>query len=471
MSFDFLEEAQRLIAIDSISAKGTAAIAEHVAEVMAPMDLEVRLEEVLHRGVRQVNVIAEKGPATRDDLLLNTHLDTVPPGDCAAWTACEGRPFRAVVDGDRIYGLGSADAKLDFLCKLKALEGLKGTTFRHRAALVGTFGEEIGLVGARELVDRGYFNFAHALVGEPSSLHPIFAHKGLAVWGIALDLVPGAPPPEERVEMMEVIFRGERAHASTPAFGRNAILTALDCLVGAGRRGRTPRVYGLTGGTASNVVPDRCALVAAHDPAFAQEAQAAGARIEPMGLRAGRPLACAEVLADVIAGLRDLEARFSEPKDDAFDPPVTTFNPGLIKCHEGTVELVFECRPIPELAFEEISEEVGRMNDRLSTQHPSLSIQVENLRYNPAMKDARGGGLYAAAVDTLREIDLPSEGWTKPTCTEAAVYSQLGIDTIVFGPGVSEGNAHRSNEHNLLSHCKKAIAFYSRVIERLCVRG
>ena len=70
----------------------------------------------------------------------------------------------------------------------------------------------------------------------------------------------------------------------------------------------------------------------------------------------------------------------------------------------------------------------------------------------------------------LAAIGEPSDGATKPTCTEAAVYSQLGIDTIVFGPGVSEGNVHRPNEQNSLRQCEKAITFYTRMIERFCVR-
>ncbi|MGH9391634.1 MAG: M20/M25/M40 family metallo-hydrolase, partial [Vicinamibacteria bacterium] len=90
--------------------------------------------------------------------------------------------------------------------------------------------------------------------------------------------------------------------------------------------------------------------------------------------------------------------------------------------------------------------------------------------YNPPMRDARGGTLYEAALETLAAMGERAEGATKPTCTEAAVYSQVGIDTIVFGPGVSEGNVHRPNEHNFLSHCEKAIAFYTRMIERFCVK-
>jgi len=470
MGFDFLEQARRIIGINSISARGTVAISEHVAGLMAPMDLDVRLEETLYRGVPQVNVIASKGPSTREDLLLNTHLDTVPPGDHAAWTACGGDPFRAVVDGDRIHGLGSADTKLDFLCKLKALEALEHAPFRHGVALVATFGEEIGLIGARALVDGGFFNFARALVGEPSGLRPIFAHKGLAVWEVGADLSRGNPPPEERREMMELIFTGQSAHASTPRLGSNAILAAIDFLTGVARGTAPPVVFGLTGGTASNVVPARCAILLAYDARIEDLARTVGARIERLGVCPGRVLACVQFLADLLEGLRELEGRFGESKDDAFDPPMTTMNVGVVDNREGTIKLQFEFRPIPGLELEDLSDGVAELDDRLSARHPGLSVRTENLRYNPPLRDARGGTLYAAALETLAAMGERAEGATKPTCTEAAVFSQVGIDTIVFGPGVSEGNVHRPNEHNFLSHCEKAIAFYTRMIERFCVK-
>jgi succinyl-diaminopimelate desuccinylase len=470
MGFDFLEQARRMIGTNSISARGTVAIAEHVAGLMAPMALDVRMQEMPHRGVSQVNVIATKGPTTRDDLLLNTHLDTVPPGDHAAWTACGGNPFRATVDGDRIYGLGSADTKLDFLCKLKALEAFDTTPFRHGCALVGTFGEEVGLLGARALVDGGFFNFAHALVGEPSNLKPVFAHKGLAVWEIGADLSRGNPIPEERADLMELVFTGESAHGSTPGLGRNAVTAALDFLASTRRLPQSARVFGLSGGTASNMVPERCVLILGRDPRVEVEARAAGAHVESMGARPGRPIPCVDFLADILEGLRDLENRFGQEKDDAFNPSATTLNVGVLESREGSVKLVFEFRPVPSVVLDELSDGVSHLDEWLSARHPDLAIRVDNLRYNPPMRDARGGVLLDAALETLAAMGEPAEGTTKPTCTEAAVYSQLGIDTIVFGPGISEGNVHRPNEQNSLRQCEKAIAFYTRMIERFCVR-
>ncbi len=470
MGFDFLEEARAIIAIDSVSAHGTAAIAERLNRLLSTLDLEARLQEATLHGVRQVTLIAEKGPITRDDLLLNTHLDTVPAGDPSAWTACGGDPFRAVIDGDRIYGLGSADTKLDILCKLKALEALRGVPFRRRAALVGTFGEEVGLVGAQALVDSGYFNFAYALVGEPSCLRPVFAHKGLSLWEVRVDPAGGSPPPKEEVEMIDLVFPGERAHASTPKKGRNAILAALDFLAEARRKGHAPRLFALSGGTASNVVPDRCDLRVAHDAPLAEIAQAAGARIARQEVRSGRPIHAAQCLPDLLEGLREIEAGLAQAKDDTFDPPISTMSVGSLESSGGTVKLVFEVRPIPGLSLDDFNTSIGRLEDRLSARHPGMMVQIHNLRANPPMRDARQGAILGAALEVLAEIGLPTEPVSKSSCTEAAVYSQLGIDTIVFGPGVSEGNVHRANEHNFLSQCEKAVAFYTRMIERFCVR-
>ncbi len=469
MGFDFLEEARRIIGIISVSEHGTGEIARHLAGLIARTDLTVRLEEAAFRGVQQVNLIAEKGSESRNDLLLNTHLDTVPPGDPAAWTSCGGEPFRATVDGDRIYGLGSADTKLDFLCKLKALEEFRGVPFRHRVALVGTHGEEVGLRGAQALVEGGYFQFAHALVGEPSHLRPIRAHKGLAVWEVRIDPASGTPAPEERIEMMEVVFPGAAAHASTPSLGANAILAALELVSDLLRRGHPLRVFGIHGGTATNVVPNRCALVLASDETVASEAIAAGARIEQRGPSAGRALGSVPVLQGALKALREFEGRLAEFKEEGFDPPMTTMNVGRIETVEGIVRLNFEVRPVPGLPMDEVAEAVGRLEDQLSNAYPDGVIQIHNLRSNPPMRDARDGQLLGTALEVLAEMGLPAEADTKATCTEAAIYSQMGIDSIVFGPGESVGNVHRANEHNLLSECEKAIAFYTRMIERLCL--
>jgi acetylornithine deacetylase/succinyl-diaminopimelate desuccinylase-like protein len=57
----------------------------------------------------------------------------------------------------------------------------------------------------------------------------------------------------------------------------------------------------------------------------------------------------------------------------------------------------------------------------------------------------------------------------KATSTEAAQYFSAGYEAVVFGPGMSQGNSHSPNEHNLLEHIEKATLFYEKLIEKVCV--
>ena len=99
---------------------------------------------------RQFNVIGILGDPLvdrkiRKGLLLNTHLDTVSPGRPENWTETGGDPYSAMITENRIYGLGSADVKLDFLCKLHAVTRFRERKLKQPVYLVGTCGEEVGM--------------------------------------------------------------------------------------------------------------------------------------------------------------------------------------------------------------------------------------------------------------------------------------------------------------------------------------
>ena len=151
--------------------------------MLAPAGIAARLIPSSHEGSEQVTLLATiRGrDSSLKPIVLNTHLDTVPPGAPELWTACGGDPFLARIDGDQIYGLGTADTKLDFAAKVFALMAV-GTP-RRDVYLVGSFGEEHGLTGAKEIVEAALLPAgAMAFVGEPSRLQVVTAHKGLMVF-------------------------------------------------------------------------------------------------------------------------------------------------------------------------------------------------------------------------------------------------------------------------------------------------
>jgi succinyl-diaminopimelate desuccinylase len=182
----FLDEARKMIRINSVSVNGNEEVANFVAALMQDRGLKTQIQHVTHSNEdiskRQFNVIGIMGDPLSDrkirkGLLLNTHLDTVSPGIFENWTETGGDPFAATLKEGRIYGLGSADVKLDFLCKLHALERFRERKLKQPVYLVGTCGEEIGMFGAKYLIKSQALNPRFVVVGEPSELKIVYAHK------------------------------------------------------------------------------------------------------------------------------------------------------------------------------------------------------------------------------------------------------------------------------------------------------
>ena len=122
------------------------------------------------------------GPHT---LLLATHLDTVPPPSRALYP-----PFDAVEAEGRIYGRGAVDAKGCVATMTQAVIDLyrEGYTPPGRVTVACTVGEEIGGTynGMAYLVEHGYLQPHAALIGEPTSLMPCIAQKGLLILKVTM---------------------------------------------------------------------------------------------------------------------------------------------------------------------------------------------------------------------------------------------------------------------------------------------
>ena len=202
-------------------------------------------------GRREHNVWAEHGDGD-DVLLLCSHLDVVPPS--------EGHPFPPFeptrVDG-KVYGRGAVDAKASGAAMLAALLTLAGSgwTPEHGRLVVAltaceeTGGGYNGLEHLREHVfGRVLPDVSAALVGEPTQLRPCLAQKGLLI--------------------LDATAHGRTAHAARAHLGQNALTVAARDLLRLDRMafaredpylGRpTVTATRIEGGTARNVVPDRC---------------------------------------------------------------------------------------------------------------------------------------------------------------------------------------------------------------------
>jgi acetylornithine deacetylase/succinyl-diaminopimelate desuccinylase-like protein len=439
MSVEILRVAERFIATPSVSRDGNLAVAELACELLREVGLEPRLERETAGGVEHANVVADVGSARGDGgLLLVTHLDTVPPGDPARWTATGGDPFRPTCDGDRLYGLGSADVKTDFVCKVAALARVDRARLRRPLRIVGTFGEEIGLLGARALVaSGGTRGFGAALVGEPSELAAIVAHKGYAVFEATLPAAAATSGPAVRVRE---VFDGVSAHSSTPHLGKNAIERALE-------RACAPDVLGIVsieGGEAVNQVPDRCVVELC--------VRRSGAATPDCVAYPRAPLAA------FLATWRAFQSSLAAPRDARFDPDRTVASLGRARMQGGRPAFSFDVRPIPGV-------------DPAAVTAPLEEIaELACARRNPALESHGETPLARAVADAQRALGLAVRSGTKATCTEAGVLAAAGLDALVIGPGVSVGNIHRPNEHTRISEALLAADLYARVIESLCAK-
>jgi succinyl-diaminopimelate desuccinylase len=240
-----------LIRIPSITGD-EAQIGAHVADICQAMGLEV---EIVEAEPGRPNVVARwESGLPGPHLLLNDHLDMVPPGPLEYWTH---QPFDADVADGRIYGRGAIDTKSGVTTLLMAIKAARETKLPicGRLTLVFSCDEEVGgRLGMQHLARNGYLNSADmAVVAEPTSLEVEIGTKG-------------------RLHL-EITTRGIATHGARPWLGHNAIDDMAEVirelgLLAAELETRTHPLLGhatlnvgrIDGGTVANMVPNKCVL-------------------------------------------------------------------------------------------------------------------------------------------------------------------------------------------------------------------
>lgn len=183
---------------------GNDAVTALLAEWLESLGFAVELMRV---APGKSNLIATLGTGP-GGLVLAGHTDTVPY-DARGWTH---EPLAATEANGRLYGLGSTDMKGFLAIVVDALRDLDARRLRAPVVLLATCDEETTMDGARALVAAGRPRARHAVIGEPTRLAPVRAHKGIFTTAIRV--------------------RGRSGHSSNPALGRNA-LEGMHAVIGA----------------------------------------------------------------------------------------------------------------------------------------------------------------------------------------------------------------------------------------------
>ncbi|MES3677338.1 acetylornithine deacetylase [Halomonas elongata] len=243
-----------LVAFDTTSHRSNLPLISFIEDYLARHGVASR--RVTDATGEKANLYATIGPVDRPGVMLSGHTDTVPVTG-QAWNV---DPFRLTVEGERLYGRGTADMKGFLAAMLAAVPALVEADLAVPVHLAFSHDEEVGCVGVRTLLDnlaQQPLRPAACLVGEPTSMRPATAHKGkLAV---------------------RLHVRGKACHSGMAPEGVNAIHAAArlatwveETAVAKATRGpfdarfaiphTTLQVGTIQGGTALNIVPQDCRL-------------------------------------------------------------------------------------------------------------------------------------------------------------------------------------------------------------------
>ncbi|HET6605077.1 MAG TPA: acetylornithine deacetylase [Rhodopila sp.] len=193
----------RLVGFDTTSRNSNLALIDFIRNYLDSHGVSYRVSS--NPAGDKSNIHAILGPQTGGGLALSGHVDTVPV-DGQAWSA---DPFTLRRKDGRLFARGACDMKGFVAACLSAVPDFQAMTLRRPLHLFISYDEEVGCHGAIRLIEDmqdSSLRPALCVVGEPSSMKPILAHKG------KLNL--------------RVTVKGKPGHSSEPGKGVNAIYAA-----------------------------------------------------------------------------------------------------------------------------------------------------------------------------------------------------------------------------------------------------
>lgn len=378
---------KKLVAFDTVSRNPNMELIETVRDALRAAGVEARLTtDASGRWANLFATVPAHDGTTQGGIALSGHTDVVPV-DGQNW---QSDPFDPTVREGRLYGRGTCDMKGFIGAALSLLPNMQSAKLARPIHFALSFDEEIGCAGAplmiADLRQRGV-TLDGCIVGEPTGMLPVVAHKGINVYNCRL--------------------RGFATHSSLTPRGLNAI----------------------------------------------------------------------EYAARLICFIRDLadELRVQGPFDELYDVPFSTAQTSTIQGGNAinTVpaecNFVFEFRTLPmldpELIFARIASYAREvLLPKMQKEHPSAALELSKIATAPGLDASE----QAAITQLVRGLTQDREMRKVAYGTEAGLFAQAGVPSIVCGPGHIE-QAHKADEYVALEQLHACEAFLSKVIHSLTV--
>lgn len=363
---DTISWLERLVAIDTTSRNSNLGLIELVRDELRNLGLQPWLATDTDGGKANLFCTLPAADGTEEGgIVLSGHTDVVPV-DGQPW---DSDPFVLTDKGDgRLYGRGSCDMKGFLAAALAVVPHALQLRRRKALHLALSYDEEIGCVGApvmlAELKKRGFVADG-CIVGEPTSMKPVVAHKGMNVY--------------------KCTVRGKAAHSSLTTEGCNAI----------------------------------------------------------------------EYASRIIAHIRQRadEWRTVGPFDQVFDVPHNTIGTNLtaggiaVNTIPEWSEFRYEFRNLPDVDPDEIQKNIEKyvadvILPGMRAEYPDAEVVFQRTAVVPGLVANEDSALMKLIQSLTGDDEIRKVAYG----TEAGLFQELGIPSIICGPGSIE-QAHKANEY------------------------
>ena len=372
----------RLVAFDTTSARSNLALIDYVQHWLAAQGVDSALVRDPTQPKAALHAVI--GPKVAGGVALSAHSDCVPV-EGQAW---QGDPFTLRRAHGRLVGRGAVDMKGFWACAMAAVPGLRARDLKRPVHLCLSYDEETSFAGAPILVAALPQHApppSMCIVGEPSGMAPVIAHKGYASF--------------------EVTITGRTGHSSLTHRTANALEAAAEAVSFLKRRAR-------------------------HHA------------------REGRRVA-------------------------GFEPPFTTLHTGTFRAGSilnivpDRAAFVFEIRSVPG---DDAQAELALLRDFLAREvlpelqaiAPESGFAIRDRCLAPPLALAEDSPL----LDLARDCGAIGPAQRVPYGTEAGIFQQAGIASLVCGPG-DLAQAHQPEEWIAESELAACDAFLDRLGARL----
>ena len=326
-------------------------------------------------NINKCNLIATLGSGP-GGLVLAGHTDTVP-FDEELWSF---DPLRLVESEGKMYGLGITDMKGFFPIIMDSIKPFIDRSFKEPLIVLATADEETSMQGARTIAELGRPKARAAVIGEPTGLKPVKAHKGM---------------------MMDCIrLLGKSGHSSDPSLGNNA-------------------------------------LDAMH-----------------------------RVIEELVCFRNELKEKYTS---ELFSIPHPTLNLGSIHGGDnpnricGQCELKFDIRLTPGMNIATVRAEIQERVERV-TAPLGIEYKMEKIFEGiPAFFAEENSALLKTAEKLTGHT-----GISVAFGTEGPFLRDLGMDTIILGPGNID-QAHQPDEYMSMDMINPSIEIIRKLISQYCL--